>query len=167
MGLGGTPLPAGFCHWNSKDHSCPHSELAFTSLPLTDGRVSPARASEPCPPSPSEPTQPLPSGRGLQKAGGRLSAFVQLVSLVVTGTQATYRNVRELLLRQSPLPPVPGPNRSCLPTLLGGPARLESLLRPLARTLQLLPLLTSGGSWQPKNENIHRLLARRICAPAP
>lgn len=25
----GAPLPAGFCHWNSKDHSCPHSALAF------------------------------------------------------------------------------------------------------------------------------------------
>lgn len=31
--------------------------------------------------------------------------------------------------------------------LLGGPARQDSLLRPLAGTLQLLPLLTNVGYW--------------------
>ena len=93
-GAGGTPLPAGFCHWNCRDHSCPRSALAFLLFTSHREPRRSCQGSEPRPlPSP-EPSQPLPSENmqsciptenvwELQKAEGRLRALVQLVSLVV------------------------------------------------------------------------------------
>lgn len=114
----------------------------FSSL-FPEGRVSPARASEPCPPPSPEPTQPLPNGRervGVAKGQRQTLSFHPVG--VLGGTWDPCFPSLWGALRDTPL----GPTRHhCLPTPLGGPAHRDSPLCPLTGTLELLLLLTNFG----------------------
>lgn len=176
-GAGGAPLPAGFCHWNSKDHSCPPSALAFLSFSPRATSVLPGHQS----PIPRHPLSQLSCYQmrmcrelhahreyaGVAEGRRQTSSFrpagvpgAAWDPCCLEKGQVTASHHLGVADRH-PL----GPHQSCLPTPLGGPAHRYSPLCPLAWTLEFLLLPTNFGYREPEKAHTHHFLAPCICVP--